>query len=101
MSREFAEVVGARYKEDDMVLKEILPLAEQRAFVEHLDTKRTGYEPKKIDDEKGGRDFEGPFTAKEVATTGVCRKLRTVQHICEKGGEAVSATVVTVPELAS
>lgn len=52
-SREFAEAVCTHYKADDTDLKEIPSPAQQRAFVQNLDTNRTEDVFKRLDDEEG------------------------------------------------
>lgn len=50
MNREFVQAVCARYNADGTDLKEILSLAEERAFVRNLDFERTSDVPKEIDE---------------------------------------------------
>lgn len=65
-----------------------------------MDSERNGDVPKGIYDEADNRDFEGVLTAEDSTTTGIHDKLREVRCFCEEGGEAVTATIVDVFELA-
>lgn len=73
----------ARYKADGTDLNEIPSLADQRAFVQNLDTVRLADVPKGIDGKEYNWDFEGIVTAEEVATSSIREKLREVQRVCE------------------
>lgn len=80
-------------------MEKIPSLAKQRAFVRSLDTERTNDAPKGIDNKEDNRNFEGMVTAEGVATSGIRGKLRVIQCVSEKSGEAVPTTILEVIEL--
>lgn len=100
MSRELAEVVWARYKEDGTDLKTTISYVVQHTFSQKSDKDHTNGAPDKMDDRKDNRDFEGTVSAKNMATSGICSKLQEVQRVCENGDKAASRAKVEVVELA-
>lgn len=96
MSPEFAKAVWLCYKAGGTDLSEILSLAEQRAFLRNLDTRRPSDVLKEVDDDENNWDFERRLSAEDVATTGIRRELLEVQPDCKNRGESVSKTIVDV-----
>lgn len=100
MSREFAKMMPSRYKADGINFNEVLPLKEQRAFVQNLNTERTRHVSEGMDDEEDNSDLESMVAAEGVATSGIRGNLREVHRVCESGGKAVPMSIVEVIGLA-